>query len=168
MIDAKQIISLLHLEPHPKEGGYFREIYRCQESVPAGSLPQRYSGTRSFSTAIYYLLTPDTISSMHRIKSDEVFHFYLGDPVEMLQLHPDGSGITVTLGTDIAAGMQPQVIVPMNTWQGARLKPGGNFALLGNTVSPGFDYSDYEDGKREDLSSLYPRFRSLIVSLTRE
>jgi predicted cupin superfamily sugar epimerase len=86
----------------------------------------------------------------------------------MLQLHPDGTGITVTLGTDIAAEMQPQVIVPMNTWQGARLKPGGNFALLGNTVSPGFDYSDYEDGKREELSSLYPRFRSLIVNLTRE
>jgi predicted cupin superfamily sugar epimerase len=168
LINAEQIIALLHLEPHPREGGYFREIYRCKESVPADSLPPRYGGTRSFSTAIYYLLTPDTISSMHRIKSDEVFHFYLGDPVEMLQLHSDGTGTTVTLGTDIMAGMQPQVVVPMNTWQGAKLKQGGNFALLGNTVAPGFDYSDYEDGTREELSSSYPQFRSLIFSLTRE
>jgi predicted cupin superfamily sugar epimerase len=74
---------------------------------------------------------------MHRLKSDEIFHFYLGNPVEMLQLYPDGTGITITIGADIGAGMQPQVLVPTGTWQGARLKPGGKFALLGTTVSPG-------------------------------
>jgi predicted cupin superfamily sugar epimerase len=168
MINAEQVKSLLRLEPHPSEGGYFREIYRSKDNFPADALPERYRGTRSFSTAIYYLLTPDTFSAMHRLKSDEIFHFYMGDPVEMLQLHPDGTGITITIGTDIRAGMQPQVLVPMNIWQGARLKPGGNFALLGTTVSPGFDSNDYEDGGRGYLITLYPRFRSLIINLTRE
>lgn len=168
MLDAEQIKSMLHLEPHPSEGGYFRETYRSKDNVPADTLPQRYQGTRSFSTAIYYLLTPETFSAMHRLKSDEIFHFYMGDPVEMLQLQPDGSGITVTIGTDIQAGMQPQMLVPMGTWQGSRLKPGGNFALLGTTISPGFDFNDYEDGQRESLIASYPRFRALIISLTRE
>ena len=168
MINAEQIKSLLRLEPHPSEGGYFREIYRSKEVFLAGALPERYKGTRSFSTAIYYLLTPNTFSAIHRLKSDEIFHFYLGDPVEMLQLYPGGKGTTVTIGTDIQAGMLPQVVVPMGTWQGAKLKPGGNFALMGTTVSPGFDFNDYEDGNRESLIKLYPGFRSHIIGLTRE
>lgn len=168
MLDAEQIISLLHLEPHPAEGGYFREIYRSKDNIPAGTLPERYQGTRSHATSIYYLLTSKSFSALHRLKSDEIFHFYLGDPVEMLQLHPDGKGEVITIGTDIITGMQPQVLVPMGTWQGARLKPGGNFALLGTTVSPGFDYDDYENGIREHLIALYPGFRSHIISLTTE
>ena len=166
MITAEQIKAVLHLEPRPAEGGYFRETYRSTESLPSDSLPERYVSTRSFSTAIYYLLTPETFSAMHRLKSDEIFHFYMGDPVEMLQLLPDGTGTIITIGQDIMAGMQPQVLVPMQVWQGARLKPGGKFALLGTTVSPGFDYCDYETGYRDLLVAGYPQFQDLIISLT--
>src|SRR5581483_11176343 len=97
-------------------------------------------------TAIYYLLTPDTVSAMHRLATDEIFHFYLGDPVEMLQLRPDGSHRVAILGPDLDAGQRPQIVVPRGVWQGARLVPGGRFALLGTTVAPGFDYADYETG----------------------
>src|SRR5579883_1419925 len=99
-MDAQEIIDLLNLKPLTGEGGFFAETYRANESVAA--LPGRYRGEqRSFSTAIYYLLTPESFSSMHRVASDEVFHFYLGDPVEMLQLFPDGSGKTIGLGTNL-------------------------------------------------------------------
>jgi predicted cupin superfamily sugar epimerase len=131
-----------------------------------GVLPSRYSGPRAFGTCIYYLLTPTTFSAMHRLQSDEIFHFYLGDPVEMLQLWPDGSGKIVTLGSDLQAGMHPQVIVPRGVWQGARLVAGGKFALLGCTVAPGFDFADYEHGRREELIRDYPQFRERIVALT--
>src|SRR3972149_1810437 len=98
MITAEEVKALLRLTPHPAEGGYFTETYRSEERVAEGALPARYAGARAFGTAIYYLLTPDTVSAMHRLASDEVFHFYLGDPVEMLHLFPDGSGRVVTLG----------------------------------------------------------------------
>ena len=166
MITADELRALLHLEPHP-EGGYFVETYRSDESIPGGSLPDRYLKARSLGTAIYYLLTPDTFSSMHRLNSDEAFHFYMGDPVEMLQLHPDGSGTVLTLGTDIVAGMRPQVIVPRGVWQGARLLSGGRFALLGTTVSPGFEFQDYESGQRDRLIDSYPQFREQISALTK-
>jgi uncharacterized protein len=119
------------------------------------------------STAIYYLLTPETFSALHRLRSDEVFHFYLGDPVEMLQLLPGGEGRLHVLGTDLAAGMRPQVVVPRDVWQGARLLPGGSLALLGTTVAPGFDPADCESGKRDALVAAYPDFRERIVALTR-
>jgi predicted cupin superfamily sugar epimerase len=167
MVTAAQVISALRLQPHPREGGYFVETYRSQEELPSGALPTRYPGPRSVSTAIYYLLTPETFSEMHRLRSDEVFHFYLGSPVEMLHLWPDGSGQVVTLGTDLAADMRPQVVVPRGVWQGARLRPGGDFALLGTTVAPGFDYADYEAGDRDVLVKAYPAFRESIEALTR-
>ncbi|HEX9015986.1 MAG TPA: cupin domain-containing protein [Chloroflexota bacterium] len=165
-MDSQSIITALGLVPHP-EGGYFAETYRADELLPPEALSRGYPDARSVSTAIYYLLTPDTFSELHSLRSDEIFHFYLGDPVEMLQLWPDGSGEVVTLGTDIAAGMRPQVVVPGSVWQGSRLVPGGSFALLGCTVAPGFDYSDYEAGKRDDLLYLFPRFEEMIKALTR-
>lgn len=167
MITADQIKSLFHLKPHPEEGGYFVETYRSPEYIPEGSLPKRYVGIRSYATAIYYLLTPETFSAMHRIQSDEIFHFYLGEPVEMLQLWPDGSGKVFILGSDIINGMHPQVIIPRGVWQGARLLQGGRFSLLGTTVSPGFDFVDYESGNRDVLVESYPQFRDLIIALTR-
>ena len=167
MITADQIKSLLSLKPHPEEGGYFVEAYRSDERFAQTALPARYKGGRSFGTCIYYLLTPDTFSAMHRLASDEIFHFYLGDPVEMLQLFPDGSGKILTLGPDILNGMHPQVVVPRGVWQGSRLIPGGRLALLGCTVAPGFDYADYENAERETLLVSYPEFGELIVALTR-
>ena len=109
--DARTIIQQLGLQPHP-EGGFFRETYRCEETIPAAALPPRYGKDRNLSTAIYYLLTPDSFSSLHRLQSDEIFHFYAGDPVTMLQLHSDGRSETIVLGQDIAAGQQLQVVVP--------------------------------------------------------
>ena len=167
MMTADQIINSLRLKPHPEEGGYFVETYRSEECILKEALPDRYDGGRSFATAIYYLLTPDTFSSLHRLQSDEIFHFYLGDPVEMLQLWPDGGGKVVILGPDILDGMVPQVIVPRGIWQGARVVQGGKCALLGTTVAPGFDFRDYESGRRDVLVKAYPQFRDFIVALAK-
>lgn len=166
-MEAQEIISALGLRPHP-EGGYFAESYRADEELDSRALGERYTGARTVSTAIYYLLAPDTFSEMHRLQSDEVFHHYMGDPVEMLRLWPDGAADVVVLGTDLAAGMRPQVVVPRGVWQGSRLVPGGEYALLGCTVAPGFDYSDYESGRRNELSKGYPFFKGMIEALIRE
>src|SRR6478609_1267273 len=100
MPTADELIRSLNLQPHPKEGGYFRETYRAAESIAQSALPARYPAARSASTAIYYLLTPTTFSALHRLATDEIFHFYLGGPVRMLQLSPDGGGRTIILGPD--------------------------------------------------------------------
>jgi len=166
-MDTEKLKSLLNLVPLSIEGGYFAETYRSAEMIPQECLQGRYSSPRSVCTAIYYLLEPNTFSELHRVASDEIFHFYLGDPVEMLQLWPDGSGKQVLIGTDLENGMAPQVVVPHGVWQGARLVAGGKLALLGCTVSPGFEYADYESGSREKLIDAYPGYRDMICALTR-
>lgn len=163
---ADALKTLLKLEPHPCEGGWFVQTWRADEIIPKTVLPERYPSERAAGTAIYYLLEPHTFSEMHRLASDEIFHFYLGDAVEMLQLWPDGSVRTVMLGHDIAAGMHVQMLVPKGVWQGSRLVPGGKYALLGCTVSPGFDYADYETGKRDALVREYPAAAEMIRELT--
>jgi len=163
---AQQIIDALGLQPHPEEGGYFAETHRSLEMIPKGALPDRYDGDRCCGTAIYYLLTPDTFSHMHILKTDEIFHFYMGDPCEMVQLHPDGSGEIITFGSDILEGQTPQLLVPGGTWQGMWLKEGGEYALMGCTVSPGFEYVDYSHGSREELTRQYPDFSEAIRRLT--
>jgi uncharacterized protein len=165
-LTADDLRQLLQLEPLTIEGGYFRETYRSAGQIPQSALPPAYKGPRAFSTCIYYLLTPDTFSLFHRLPGEEIFHFYLGDPVEMLELHPDGHGELITLGTDLRSGMRPQHIVPGNVWQGARLKEGGRFALMGTTVAPGFDYADYQAGNRDELCRQFPTFIDAIRSLT--
>lgn len=165
---ADAIVNALGLVPHPKEGGYFRETYRAAETLAVSALGGRYTAARAVSTAIYYLLTPATFSALHRLASDEVFHFYAGDPVEQLRLHPDGRGEIVTIGNNLSAGQRPQTVVPRGVWQGARLAPGGRYALLGCTVAPGFDYADYEAGERAALAAAYPDFAGRIASLTAE
>ncbi len=163
---AEELIRHLNLEPHPEEGGWFRETYRADETLPPGALPERYEGERAVKTAIYYLLTPDTFSHLHRLKSDEIFHFYLGDPVEMLHLHPDGSGRRVVLGRDLANGQTLKTVVPHGVWQGARLVPGGRYGLLGCTVAPGFDFADYEHADRAALEAGWPEWTEMIRALT--
>jgi predicted cupin superfamily sugar epimerase len=165
-MNAQEIIDALGMSPHPEEGGYFVETYKCEESIPRKALPERYRGKRSFGTAIFYLLTPETYSQLHKLESDEIFHFYLGDPMTMLQLQPDGSSQVLTLGRDIVGGQRLQVVVPAGTWQGSFLNEGGEFALLGCTVAPGFEYADYETGSRGDLLKEYPEQEELIVRLT--
>ncbi len=164
---AEKLKSLLNLAPLSIEGGYFAETYRSSDMIPQESLEGRYSGSRSVCTAIYYLLEPGTFSEIHRVASVEIFHFYLGDPVEMLQLWPDGSAERVLIGTDLETGMAPQVVVPHGVWQGARLVAGGQLALLGCTVSPSFEYADYESGSRNHLCEAYPEHGDLICALTR-
>lgn len=166
MLSADEIIKRLELVPHPYEGGYFRQTYRSQLTIPASVLPSDYSGERCVSTAIYYLLTPGTFSEIHRLPTDEVFHFYLGDPVEMLQLHPDGLGKVIRIGNNLAAGELPQVLAPGGMWQGSRLVEGGRLALLGTTVAPGFEYADYTSGKRSELIAAYPMYFEMITALT--
>jgi len=166
MPTAEQLIAHLKLQPHPREGGFFCETYRSAESLSAAALPDRYGADRSISTAIYYLLAPNSISALHRLRSDEVFHFYLGDPVQMLQLFPDGTGQRIILGSDMLAGQKLQVLAPRGVWQGSCLLPGGSFALLGCTVAPGFDYADYEHGQRTALTEQFPGFADLIEQLT--
>jgi predicted cupin superfamily sugar epimerase len=166
MLTAVQIRELLQMRPHPIEGGYFAETYRGRPVIPQ-SLLRGYPGDRAISTAIYYLLTPDTFSAMHRVRGDETFHFYLGDAVEMLQLKADGAGEVIVLGQDIAVGMRLQYTVPGGVWQGTRLRAGGNYALLGTTMAPGFEYEDYETGQRQDLIAQYPQDSAMLAALTR-
>jgi uncharacterized protein len=165
MLTAEQIIEKLQLKPLPKEGGYYSETYRSSHMIPASSLPKGYSGYRCVNTAIFYLLTPDKFSALHMLPGDEIFHFYLGDPVEMLQLHPDGTGNIVILGSDLLAGMSPQVVVPGEVWQGSRLMAGGSFALMGTTVAPGFEFADYNETQGDELITRFPQFTDHIKSL---
>jgi len=166
VVSADEIIKKFNLKRLPEEGGFYAETYRSSEKIPKTALPSRYDNDKSFGTAIYYLLTPDTCSALHRLPTDEIFHFYLGDPVIMLQLLPDGRSKKVTMGHDVEAGQQLQVIVPRGVWQGSFLKEGGNFALLGTTMAPGFDFSDYETSDRKNLIERYSEHKELIIELT--
>jgi len=156
---AEEIIRKLKLQPHPREEGFFLETYRCSDKIPC------YDGERSHSTAIVFLLTAAGFSEMHRLRSDEIFHFYLGSPAEMLLLDSGGEGRVLRLGSDLTGGESPQIVVPRGTWQGMRTT--GDLTLFGCTVSPGFDYSDYETGNRDELIRQYPAFADLIRQLTR-
>ncbi|MGA9567498.1 MAG: cupin domain-containing protein [Candidatus Korobacteraceae bacterium] len=162
--EVKQLLQLTPLEP---EGGFFRETYRSRWIVPIECLPEGVQGPRSLGTAIYYMITPETFSTLHRLPGTEVFHFYLGDPVEMLQLHANGETEIVRLGQDIAKGHQPQVVVRGGVWQGCRLAGEGKWALMGTTMSPGFDYDDYETGNRNELIGQYPDMAEAIRQYTR-
>ena len=166
--DPEDVIRILSLVPLPREGGFFRETYRSEVRIPASALPPVYSGPRHAGTAIYFLLTPDTVSLIHRLPGDEIFHFYLGDPVEMLQLHPNGKAYSIIIGSDLERGMQLQVVVPAGVWQGSRLVAGGRFALMGTTMAPGFEFEDFEAGNRAVLLRQFPEYADLIRALTPE
>jgi predicted cupin superfamily sugar epimerase len=165
---ANEVKKILGLAPHPCEGGYYIRTYESGEMLPAEAFADgRYTGPRHTATAIYYLLEPGTFSEMHCLKSDEMFHFYAGDAVEMLQLHADGRGSTVIIGNRLGEGERPQVVVPRGVWQGSRLADGGAWALLGCTVSPGFEFADYRTATREELCARWPGFERQICLLTR-
>ncbi len=168
MLTAERIIKLYNMKPLPGEGGYYVETYRSAENIERSSLPERYGSDKSHSTAIFYLLTPDTRSRIHRLKSDEVYHFYMGDPVELVLIHPSGTIKVIFLGHDIRAGQFVQAVVPAGIWQGAFLLDGGQFALMGVTVAPGFDFPDTELGVGEELLEQYPQHKDIIIRLTRD
>ena len=169
MITAEQLIRHLRLRPLPEEGGLFTQTYVSAENLPASSLSARYQAPHPFSTAIFYLLTdaPDSFSALHLLPTDEIYHFYLGNPVEMLHLFPDGSSASILLGNDVLAGQKLQHVAPAGVWQGSRLRPGGKLALLGTTMAPGYIDADYTGGKRVELTQQYPDQTETIRLLTR-
>jgi hypothetical protein len=166
---AAELIDILGLAPLPEEGGRFLQSYRSTQVLPREALGGRYPEDKPAATAIYYLITPEPegFSALHRLPTDEVFHFYLGDPVRILLLHPDGHSEHLTLGQDLPAGQRVQLTVPAGVWQGSALAPGGEYALLGTTMAPGFTASDYEGGERQALIAAYPAEAELITQLTR-
>jgi len=163
-LTPETIIRMLDLEPLHQEGGYFRQTWRWEDK------PSAPSPGGATATAIYLLLTTDQFSALHRLASDEVWVHHLGDPMEMLMLHPDGTGEVTTIGPDLTAGHSPQHICPALTWQGTRLAPGRNrmgFALASCIMTPGFNWEDFELGDRNSLTSTHPDFAREIIFRTR-
>ena len=155
---AAEVVRLLQLEPLDQEGGYFRRTGESGTILPGGK--------RAWST-IYFLVTPDGFSAMHRLAEDEIWSFHAGDPLESLRLRPEGTGEWVKLGLNLAAGERPQDVVPARTWQGTRLAAGGRWALVTCVVAPEFVLRDFELGARESLVAAYPALADGISALTR-
>jgi len=153
LIDIDNLIQALNLLPHP-EGGYYRETYRATGLIPVAE--GKGNTARSFSTAIYYLLTKGTKSKLHKIASDEIWHFYLGGPMTILQLGPEGQIVRTVLGTNLAEGQVLQHAIPAGWWFGCHPNPGVEFSLGGCTVAPGFEFSDLVFGDLETLVKDYP------------
>jgi len=162
--DSAYWIRKLGLEPHP-EGGYYRQTYRAD--LVLEGLPRQFSGPRAASTAIYFLLEGENFSAFHRLRSDEVWHFYLGATVTVHVIEADGRYSQVQLGSDPEAGEVLQAVVKAGRWFASQIKDGRSFALVGCTVVPGFDFEDFELAERDRLVELYPPHRDVITKLTR-
>ncbi|MCK9617448.1 MAG: cupin domain-containing protein [Lentimicrobiaceae bacterium] len=160
-------IEHLKLQPHP-EGGWFREFYRSQEILTRQHLPERFSGNRNFSTAIYYLLQYPDFSAFHKIKSDEIWHFYAGDSLVIHIITPEGDYHELSLGSHPEKGEQLTGVVSQGCWFAASPKYAGAYALVGCTVSPGFDFSDFELANRSEILKLFPLHQKIITEFTRE
>ena len=162
---AEELINRLELVKHP-EGGWYRETYRSGESIQVTALADRFTGDRSVCTAIYFLLQSGDISALHRIKSDEIWHFYLGVPLTVHVITPGGRYYPLLLGPDMSAGETFQCIVPAGCWFGAEVCQEG-YSLVGCTVAPGFDFADFEMGSREKLLKQFPDQYVIIQLLTK-
>ena len=160
---ARQLIETLGLIPHP-ERGFYAETYRAAARVASSS----HAGDRSASTAIYFLVTDDEpATSLHRLKSDEVFHLYEGGPLDVLQLRADGQVVVAQLGLNIADGARPQVVVPAGTWFGTELVAGATHCLVGCTVAPGFEFEDFDLAEGPELEARYPQAADRIRRMRR-
>ncbi|MBI4370993.1 MAG: cupin domain-containing protein [Elusimicrobia bacterium] len=160
-----ELVKAYGLQSHP-EGGYFKESYRSKGTISAESLPKDFQGTRSYSTAIYFLLPQGSKPRLHRIKSDEVWHFYQGGPLTLIQLFPSGRIKTVMMGPDFKAGQKLQHVVPAGCWFGAYPGAGSAYSFVGCTVAPGFDFADFELGDRQELLGQFPQAKDVIERLT--
>ncbi len=160
-------IAKLRLEPHP-EGGYFRQTYCAETMIARDALPLGFGGARAASTAIYFLLEGKTFSAFHRLRSDEVWHFYAGAPLLVHVISPAGEYSCIHLGSDADAGQVFQAVVPAGSWFASHVEDWAAWALVGCTVAPGFDFADFEMGKREELAREYPEYREIIERLTGE
>jgi uncharacterized protein len=165
MEEAQHWIERLNLQPHP-EGGWYRQTYRAPLMLPHSALPG-YAGDRAASTAIYFLLAGDQFSALHRLCSDEVWHFYAGSSLIVHVIAPDGDYQQLLLGSDAESGEHFQAVVPAGCWFGSSLRRPDTYALVGCTVAPAFDFADFEMAKRDDLTAQYPQHRTIIERLTR-
>jgi predicted cupin superfamily sugar epimerase len=166
-IAAKDWIEALQLRPHP-EGGHYRETYRSPESIAQPHLPPRFSGDRSFSTAIYFLLQGSEFSALHRIKQDEVWHFHEGGSLTISVIDPGGNLSTIRLGKNVQTGEVLQAVVQASSLFGAQPTDRGSYALVSCTVAPGFDFADFELPARQELVARYPQHQAVIEQLTRQ
>ena len=160
------LIASLNLQSHP-EGGWYRETYRSTETISANELPDRFDGPRSFATAIYFLLNSESFSALHRIKADEQWHFYSGSALTIHVIRRDGHYAPIKLGQNLEQGESFQAVVPHGCWFGATVDTPESYALVGCSVSPGFDFKDFEMAQREILKKEFPQHTELIDRLTR-
>ena len=161
-----QLIQKYNLEPHP-EGGWYKQTYKSNEQTAAKALPERFNGDRAFSTAIYFLLEQEDFSAFHRIKSDECWHFYAGDPLLIYIIDQNGELRIISVGNDFKQGQSFQYVVPANCWFASRPAPGSEYCFVGCTVSPGFEFEDFELASAAELSAIYPEHTKIIVQLCR-
>lgn len=167
MLDAREWIETLGLKDHP-EGGFFRETYRAAETIARENLPPRFSGDRAFSTAIYFLLEGSDFSALHRIRQDEMWHFYDGCPLLVSSISPEGTLSVVRLGRNVQAGEVLQAVVPAGYFFGARPSDADSYSLVGCTVAPGFDFADFELPTRAELVGRFRQHAAMINELTRD
>ena len=163
---SKYYISKLQLSQHP-EGGYFNEIYRSEEYFQSEYLPKRYTGDRNFSTSIYFLLDGDQKSTFHKIRSDEIWHFYDGSSAKIFVIDENGIFSEFLIGNNLEEGENFQVIIKRNCWFAAEVADNKSFCLVGCTVSPGFDYKDFELGDRISLIKQFPQYEEIIKKFTK-
>ena len=165
MNSVEKIIKRLDLKPHP-EGGFYKETYRSHGEIKKDSLDINYEGKRNFSTCIYFLLTSDTFSAFHRIRQDEIWHFYDGSPIKLHTISENGVHSEFIIGNNLLQGETPQLIVPGGHWFGAEVINKNSYSLVGCTVSPGFNFADFELPSREKLTSLFPKHKQIIIKLS--
>jgi predicted cupin superfamily sugar epimerase len=163
----EELIRTLVLQPHP-EGGWYRETYRSTESIAKNALPERYGGPRNYATVIYFLLDSSSFSALHRLNSDEQWHFYSGSALTVHVIHPDGRYEPIKLGSNLVGGETFQTVVPYDCWFGASVDTPGSYALVGCSVAPGFDFADFEMASRASLCREFPQHAKLITRLTRD
>jgi hypothetical protein len=166
MDGIQRIIQKLNLKSHP-EGGYYRETYRGALQISEEDLGEEYSGKRNCSTCIYFLLTSYSFSSFHRIRQDEIWHFYKGSPLLLYLISPEGIYSVITIGNNLEDGQLPQFVVPGGYWFAAATISDNGYSLVGCTVSPGFDFNDFELGEKEELTSIFPQHQKIIEQFTR-
>ena len=160
----EELIEQFSLVAHP-EGGFYKETYRSAEIIEYNS--SDFPNNRNYSTAIYFLIEKNNFSALHRIKSDELWHFYDGDALEVIEIDLKGNLIRTQIGRDISNGQTYQYMVKAGHWFGSRVLHGGEFSFVGCTVSPGFDFNDFEMAKRNQLITLFPQHEQLIKELTK-
>lgn len=166
-ITPNQLVQKYTMLPHP-EGGFYKETYRCTQTIPQQILSRKFSGERNISTAIYFLLEQGNFSAFHKIKSDECWHFYAGSAMNVYVIHINGHLETIKLGNDITQAQTFQHVVPSGCWFASEPATGSAFSFVGCTVAPGFDFDDFELAKAAELIKVYPQHKNIINRLCRQ